>query len=255
MKNNKITDIHILKKKVVLYFNDEKIEINPNTYTEFNLYLNKVLSKVDLDKLKAFDSYTKDLSYALNLIGKYAYTKSKLKKKLIAKKIKDTNINMIMRYLEEHHLIDDLAFAVSYADSLIKRRKGPIFIKERLKELGISEEDSNKVINNIDIDEMLAALVDLVLVLDTKYARKKAINKKDKIIASLLRSGYKLKDIKDVLSKVKLSKVDYVSAIKKDYAKFKRQYDERQKIINALKRKGYSYSKIKSVMEEDYDFS
>ena len=116
---------------------------------KFNLYLNKVLSKIDLDKLKAFDSYTKDLSYALNLIGKYAYTKSKLKKKLIAKKIKDTNINMIMRYLEEHHLIDDLAFAISYADSLIKRRKGPLFIKERLKELGISEEDINKVINNI----------------------------------------------------------------------------------------------------------
>lgn len=253
--SKKIIDIRILKNKVVIYFKDEKIEINPNTYTEFNLYLNKLLSQVDLEKILAFDSYTKDLNYALKLIGKYAYTSSKLKKKLIAKKIKDTNIKMIMRYLEERNLLDDLAFAKSYAETLIHRHKGEHFIKKRLLELGISEQDILKVINNLDLDAIKEVLIAYIKKLDKQYSKKEVIDKRSKIINNLLRSGYSLSAINKVLSEVKLSNTDYTSAIKKDYAKFKRLYDDKKKIINALKRKGYSYSKIKSVMEDDYDLS
>lgn len=255
MNKTPIIDIRILKNKVVIYFKDQKIEINPNTYTEFNLYLNKLLSKVDIDKILAFDSYTKDLNYALKLIGKYAYTSSKLKKKLIAKKIKDSNIKMIMRYLEERNLLDDFAFAKSYAESLIHRHKGETFIRHKLKELGISDKDILKVIESLDLDSLKEALITYIKKLDKDYSRKKAIDKKNKIINNLLRNGYQLSDINKVLNEIHLEKIDYVSAIKKDYLKFKRLYDDQVKIINALKRKGYSYSKIKSVMEEDYDIS
>ena len=251
MNKEKIVDIRILKNKVVLYIGKEKIEINPNTYTEFNLYLNKLLSKVDIDKILAFDSYTKDLNYALKLIGKYAYTKSKLKKKLIAKKIKDTNIKMIVKYLEDHHLIDDLAFAISYADTLIKRNKGKNFIKERLKQLGIGEEDIIKTLANLDMDAIKETLVSYLKKLDQKYSKQDIINKKDKIINNLLRNGYSLSEIKEALNKVKLTYVNYESAIKKDYQKFKRLYDDKTKIMNALRRKGYSYSKIKSILEDE----
>ena len=55
MKEHKIIDIHVLKNKVVIYFKDQKIEINPNTYTEFNLYLNKLLS-VKLDVKNGADN-------------------------------------------------------------------------------------------------------------------------------------------------------------------------------------------------------
>ncbi|MCQ2794786.1 MAG: RecX family transcriptional regulator [Bacilli bacterium] len=251
MNQKRITDIHILKKKIVLYFNDEKLEINPNTFTEFNLYLNKLLSKSDIDKIIAFDAYTKDLNYALNLISKYAYTSSKLKKKLIAKKIKDTNINMIMQYLKEHQLIDDLGFALSYVDTLIRRHKGKNFIKERLRELGICENDIAKVVDHINPDIIFGTLVDYVKKLDQQYAKKDVIDKKNKIINNLLRNGYSLSEINQALTKVKLTSVNYESAIKKDYAKFKRLYDDKTKIMNALRRKGYSYSKIKGVMEDE----
>lgn len=250
MEKKRITDIHILKKKIVIYFDNEKIEINPNTFTEFNLYLNKLLSKVDIDKLLAFDSYTKDLNYALGLISKYAYTSSKLKKKLIAKKIKDTNIKMIMRYLAEHELLDDFAFAVSYADTLIHRHKGKNFIKEKLHELGISEEDIIKVIQGLDVNAVSETLIKYIKKLDAQYSKKDIIDKKNKIINNLLRNGYSLSEINKALEKVKLTYVNYESAIKKDYQKFKRLYDDNKKIVNALRRKGYSYSKIKGVMED-----
>ena len=160
-----------------------------------------------------------------------------------------------MKYLEEHHLLDDLAFARSYADTLIHRHKGESFIKKRLKELGINEDDIIKVINNLDFNEIKNTLITYIKKLDKQYSRNEVVDKRNKIINNLLRNGYRLSDINKALEVVKLADVNYLSAIKKDYAKFKRLYDDKQKIINALKRKGYSYSKIKGVMEEDYDLS
>lgn len=253
--DKKITDIRLLKKKVVIYFDNEKLEINPNTYTEFNLYLNKSLSLDNINKIKAFDSYTKDLNYALNLVGKYAYTSKKLEKKLIDKKIKAVNIMKIMEYLKERNLLDDLNFAKSYAETLMYRHKGENFIRERLIQLGINENDINKALESLNQKNLEEVLITYIKKLDKDYSRKKVVDKKNKIINNLLRSGYKLSAINKALNKVKLAKVDYESTIKKDYEKFRRLYDDRTKIINALRRKGYSYSKIKGVMEDSYDIS
>ena len=51
--SKKIKRIKIGQKKVVIVFdNDDKLEISPNVYTEFNLFPNKSLSKKDIDELK-----------------------------------------------------------------------------------------------------------------------------------------------------------------------------------------------------------
>ena len=49
----KIKRIKIGQKKVIIIFNDEdKLEINPNVYTEFNFFVGKLLSKKDITEIK-----------------------------------------------------------------------------------------------------------------------------------------------------------------------------------------------------------
>lgn len=247
----KITDLRLLKSKVVIFFNDEKLEVSPNTYTEFNLYINKTITPKTLNEIKAFDSYSKDLNYALGLINKYAYTTFKLKKKLIDKKISEANIKKILTYLTKHKLLDDEAFAINYAESLIYRHKGSRFIKERLKELGISDNIISQVLTKLNQKTIDDELIKYIKKLDKRYSQKPTVDKLDKIKRACLNSGYSFSEVNHALTKVKLAKTNYGDAINLDYQKFKRQYDERNKIFNALRRKGYSYSKIKSVMEED----
>ncbi|MCQ2794374.1 MAG: RecX family transcriptional regulator [Bacilli bacterium] len=250
-----ITDIHILKKKVVLYFGKEKLEITPNTYTNFTLYLNKQLTDKEYEALKADDSYQKDLAYALNLVGKYAYCESKLIKKLKQKQISEDHINQILTYLRKHHLIDDEAFALDYAMSLLTRHKGERFIKEALRALMIKPTIIEKVMGEINQKDYALALNKYIKALDRRYTRSNATNKRAKITDACLRSGYSYQEINQALSKIKLTPVNYPDALLKDYTKFKRQYDDERKIMMALKRKGYSYSKIKAVMGENYDLS
>ena len=53
MTNEKIiTQIKIGKKKIYLYFDEEKLEISHNTYVEFNLYVNKKLTNKEYNEIK-----------------------------------------------------------------------------------------------------------------------------------------------------------------------------------------------------------
>lgn len=251
----KIIDIRLLKNKVVLYFQNEQLAIDHNTYTEFKLYLHKELTEQELKKIKSVDSYIKHLNYALKLINRYSYTTKKLKQKLIKKNVNESTINQIIDYLVKHQLLDDALFATSYAHSLVARHKGVNYITHKLKQLGINDKIIDQVINNLNQSDLENALKTYIKKLDEKYTKQKSVNKKEKIIASLLRSGYTMKEINYALSKIRLTPINYIDSLKKDYQKIRRQYDEREKIINALRRKGYSYSKIKMMMEEDYDLS
>lgn len=253
--SKRICDIHILKKKIIIYFDTDKIEITPNTYTEFNLYLNKALNDETINEIKRFDEYQKHLSYALNLVNQYAYTTKKLERKLLNRKIDQKTIEAIINYLNKNHLLDDKAFALDYALTLLNRYKGPYFIKKRLKELGIIDADIDLALNSLKTKDINETLINYLKKLDQQYSRKNVINKRDKIIRAAVSRGWPINEVNNALKRIKLNKTNYESAVKKDYEKIKRQYDERNKIINALKRKGYSYSKIKAVMEEDYDFS
>lgn len=249
--SHKITDIRILKKKVVVYFGSEKIELNPNTYTEYNLYLRKELSDKAYQDLLHFDSYTKDLNYAMNLVSKYAYTEYKLTKKLEEKKISSAHVKRIINDLLNHHLLDDKAFAIDYARNLSLRHKGPYYIKNKLKALGVKDRDIESSLNKLNHQESLESLIHYIKTLDARYTRAKVVDKVSKIKKACLSAGYRYEMVNEALNKTKLSKVNYVDAIKKDYMKFKRQYDSNTDIIKALKRKGYSYSKIKMVMEDN----
>lgn len=248
---NKIIDIHKLKSKIVIYFIDDKFSISPFTFTEFNLYVNKILTDKELKDIKSFDNYQKDLNYALNLINKYSYTTYKLEKKLKEKEISAINIKKIMEYINKYHLINDEEFAKMLANDLVNKHKGEIFIKNKLFQLGIDEEINNKIIANVSKDDLKDNAVKLIKSLDDKYSKRKIINKKEKIYASLKQHGYSNYIISEAFKSVMLKKINISETINNDYLKFKRMYDDNSKIINALKRKGYSYSKIKEIIKEN----
>lgn len=249
----KITDIKILKNKIVIYFNKEKIEISPETFTEFRLYINKRLEESHIKDIVDHDQFQKYLNYALKLAGQYVYTNSKLKRKLIEKGVSDIVIKKIIDYLNEHHIIDDKAVAKELARDFLKRLKGPHKIMKHLEMLGIKKEIILEIIKDLNEKEIISNLIQRIKALDKRYHND--INKRTKIIRALVNEGYALNMIEEIISTVKLSSADRAASLKHDYQKFARQYKESEKIIKALKRKGYHYSEIKTILKEkNHDF-
>jgi len=158
-----------------------------------------------------------------------------------------------MNYINKYHLINDEEFAKLLVDDLVNKHKGEAFIQNRLFNLGISAAISEKIINNISSKDLVNSAIQLIKSLDEKYTRKKAVNKKEKIYASLKQHGYSNRIINEAFKNVSLKKLNISETIDNDYKKFKRTYDDKDKIINALKRKAYSYSKIKEVIKENDD--
>ena len=59
-----ISKIKIGQKKVVIIFdNGDLLEINPNVFTDFNLFKGKALSKKDIDEIKRRNDLEVYLSY------------------------------------------------------------------------------------------------------------------------------------------------------------------------------------------------
>ena len=248
----KITDIKILKSKIIIYFLNEKIEISPDTFTEFNLFINKRLNEDKIKSIVNYDNFQKDLNYALKLVNKYVYSSSKLKKKLSAKGINENNIERIIDYLNKHHLIDDKILAKDLAYNMLKHLKGPNKIKNYLFSLGINKEIVDEIIYNLDDKTIIHNLKNKIKLLNNRY--RNSINKKERIVRTLINDGYSLDMIYSVTSDITISAGERKKALMEDYLKLSRQYDETQKIIESLKRKGYRYNEIKNILKErDYD--
>ena len=103
-----IKQVKIGKKKVVIVFDDaSKLEISPNTFTEYNLYPKKPLSDKTIKEIKKRDSFDKYYQYALNTVSLKDISEKALREKLVKKGAKQSDINEIIKSLRRYNLINE----------------------------------------------------------------------------------------------------------------------------------------------------
>ena len=69
-----IKKIKILKNKVVITFNDEKLELDKEVYPNFYLYEGKDISKKEYEKIKELNNVSVFLKYAMKIRSKAIYS-------------------------------------------------------------------------------------------------------------------------------------------------------------------------------------
>ena len=127
-------------------------------------------------------------------INKRRYTKKELTEKLIKREYDRDLAVDVVNYLEEHSYIDDCDYARRYVhDAVLIKKHGAVRIKTKLAQKGIKGVCVDEAIQMYapDQDDVLLELVSSKAV-NVDFNDEKA---KNKLIAFLVRRGYKYSEI------------------------------------------------------------
>ena len=254
--SHKIKRIKIGEKKVVIIFDDEdKLEIKPNVYTEFNFFVGKCLSNKDLKEIKARNDLEVYIAYAMGLTSQRAYSKTKIKEKLLKKGANEAQIEQVIEILIKYQLLDEKALIKEILEYSDYKHFGYKRIKEEMFKKGISSFEVDKI--KYDEARDLKHAKSLIKGYENKYSKYNYAMMKRHIYDALLRMGYShdvisvaLEDVSPIDEKKEkaLLKQDYQKA-KKKYENKYAQYEFKDKITEYLISRGYRYSDIKALKE------
>ena len=247
-----ILKIKVGKAKATLVFADEELKISLDTYTDFHLYVGKILSDEEMSHIKNREDIDKLLKSALASVTKGHPTKKALITKLEAKGASPAQITKIIDILTASGLIDDRQFMYDYLEFAKNRGYGQDRIIEGLYEKGVPQHLIKGLVFNY-ADEYKRASA-LLAGLEAKFIRYNYLQRKKRVYAALLRLGYPSGIAIKLLDKVKKGdEKNELVALQKDYALAKRKgiADNRHKTINYLLGKGYRYKDIMKIMTEE----
>lgn len=247
-----ILKIKVGKAKATLVFADEELKISLDTYTDFHLYVGKILSDEEMSHIKNREDIDKLLKSALASVTKGHPTKKALITKLEAKGASPAQITKIIDILTASGLIDDRQFMYDYLEFAKNRGYGQDRIIEGLYEKGVPQHLIKGLVFNYD-DEYKRASA-LLAGLEAKFIRHNYLQRKKRVYDALLRLGYPSGIAIKLLDKVKKGDdKGELTALRKDYASAKRKglTNNRQKTMNYLLGKGYRYNNIIKIMTEE----
>ncbi len=196
----KITD----KKRIrgaqyVLSFDtddDFTVTVDATTFDESYYFVGREISADELDDLLALSRKNRTRSRALYYLSGRDYAKKELERKLYRSADKETAAAVVDR-LEEVGLVDDSAYAERMARSFANYRLYPRRrIVSALREKGVSREDAENAVEQLETDDLQVALALL---------RKKYYNKlqdkenREKVAAALARSGFGFDTVKKAI--------------------------------------------------------
>ena len=256
MISKRISKVKIGTKKVVIILDDlEKIEISPNTYTEYNLFPGKSLSKKDINEIVSRSEVDKYFVYASNLLSSRSYSKLKIKEKLLKKGATELQIEQVIELLTKYQLLDDKEVIKEYLEYADYKHYGYNRIKDDLYKKGITSFNIDK----IKFDEVRESKHAKALIpsLDKKYDKYNYSSKKKHAYEALIRLGYNSDIALNAINE--LSLVDEKKEkeyLKIDYEKAKRKYKDKyygyeynEKVTEYLLSKGYLYKHIKELKD------
>ena len=239
----------IRNKYRVFFDNQDKIDLYENVILNNNLLLKKEISEELLEKIKKEND--KEAIYDISI--KYISVKMRSKKEincyLRKKGYEESDINRVVKKLEQNNLINDDNYAKAFIiDKTNLSTDGPNKIKSLLLKENISEEIIDKYLNEVNKDEVREKLNRLI---DKKIKSIKNSSGnilKLKVINYFVNLGYDRYLIEELLNGKNLKKDNGISEYEKLYNKYSKKYSgyELENVLRQkLYQKGYEYDEIK----------
>ena len=252
----KIKKIKILKNKVIVTFDDEKLELDKEVYPNFYLYEGKDIDKKEYNKIKEFNNVSSYLKYAMKIRSKAIYTEYQIREKLYNKEASKVEVDKVISIMKGYDLIDDKAFIEDYVEYCNSLNYGKNKIINKLKDKGIFDDKLSKINFPINVERKKAKA--LLPKLEKKYDKYSYSLKKQHIYNGLISNGFD-KDIALEMTntlKEPLNNKEELKKLEKDcekaYIRLSRKYQKKelkQKIMQSLLQKGYKMNDVISVLE------
>lgn len=246
----KIIDVKILKKHVVIYFDDEDLKVSYQTYSDYLLYPNKIVTPSLLEEIKKKEILEVYLQSALRSLTRSHFSEQEIKKKLLDKGATYHQTNEVIKRLKESHLLNDEQLTKDLIFLYKSKGYGPKRIINSLKKKGLDH-----LINDQDLftdDEQSDLAKKYFLQIEKKYRRYNYVNKKQKIYEAYFRLGYEPHVIKEIINDhLVFNLKEEKEALLNELNKIKRQKKKltKQQTIDFLLSKGYRYNLINEILK------
>lgn len=186
------------KARYALFFDDEFLfSISLDSFVKYNLQKGMAYAIDYIEEIRLEDEKISCRQRAIGILSKSEQTEYKLREKLL-KYFSETSVECAVERMKELGLVDDENYARRYAqDALNLKSASKKKIDHELRQRGISREIIQRVLEDIsDFDET----ENLKELISKKYSRKlKNPDDKQKVIAALMRRGFKFSSIKQAI--------------------------------------------------------
>lgn len=206
LNNIKITDITKTKKGFNALFSDEQFLFSVDDVVLYrnNIQIGSCFTRQELACISRQSQDAKAVDKAYVLLSSRMHSKKELYDKLL-RKFEPESARYAVNKMEELSLVDDAAFAQMKAEYLLNVKKQSISaIRLKLISLGIDKNIIDSVLLNFELDSQVA---DISSLLQTKYRSK--LSTPEKVVASLLRKGFRYGDIKQAFDNLNINLQEY----------------------------------------------
>lgn len=206
LNNIKITDITRTKKGFNALFAGEEFLFSVDDVVLYknNIQIGSCFTQQELACIskQSLDAKAVDKAYAL--LSSRMHSRKELYDKLL-RKFEPENARYAVNKMEELGLVDDATFAQMKAEYLLNVKKQSFSaIKMKLAALGIDKDIIDSVLLSFELDNQTD---DITRLLQTKYSSK--LSQPEKVVASLLRKGFKYGEIKQAMNNLQIDLQEY----------------------------------------------
>ena len=242
------------KKKVTVFFGQEKVEVSQDVFSDYYLYVGKVLTNKEYKELIFKIKQDSLYQYALSFAIKGCYSTFEIITKLKAKASEDQSIRDIITRLKKYDLLDDKQLALDYKELKESELYGMNRIKDDLLHKKVIDPS---IVNSLRFTHELEHAKKAAEALEKKLDRYPYNAKINKGIEALERRGFSYdvaskaverykKDQRFENKQIKITGETLLKQYKRKYS----GYDLRQHMFAALARRGYNVESINQYLEE-----
>ena len=244
---------------VALNFGDFKLKILPETYEEFKFLVGNEYKKETILECIAENKKNEIVRYGVSKFAKKNYCSNEIKKK-INKKFSDypsETIDEAIEILKANNFIDDKFYVEQYLEYFNVGCYGKYYIINFFNSQKIDKNILDLIEFNDELEkEKAKRYFELI---KNKYVSNNFVKQKKKIYENLLRRGFDVSLISELVSTLEIDENREEKALLKAYLKEKskilaqKNEDESitNKIVSKLVSRGYSYEKITELIKKD----
>lgn len=253
MTNETVLSVKKLKTKYKVETTENKYSFSEDTIIKYSIFKGKSFNNKELELILEEENKNSLLNKTINYLSYQARSIGEVKKYLLDKECSPNLANEIIDKLISLGYLNDESLTNSLLDYVIRSKKGPKFLEEKLLTKGISEDLIKEVLDKYTEELEEEVLVELLDKITFKYKSYPVKKQKLLLYQKLLRDGFSSEVVNRLINKLKF--IDESNDVLiKEIKKLLNKYDEidyqvRNKIISKLMNKGYEYANIIECLE------
>ena len=199
-----VTDIRHVRRRVTLTIGTETVTVSRALYRERPIQIGEDVDLEEYGQWILLHQYRPALDYALTLLGARAFATGELHSRLTRAGYAPQTADMVLFKLEKVGVMDDEAFAKSWAEGRMHAGLGRSRIAQELRCKGIGQELIARTLDALDGEDQAAEAVRMAQKGLRRAKPGEDPRKTDqRVLAMLARRGYRYDEAKAALETAK----------------------------------------------------